>query len=127
MPASTGSAGRNLCERPGNKSVKLAASVRPAHSTPPLRTTAASKWLVSSFQTGVDPRGRKRHEYHGERHTAASTRLSGVVMAVASLQSLPAGTAHIHLDAAEYRDHFTTQKVLGVEPPLHAAESYPLP
>jgi hypothetical protein len=35
---------------------------------------------MSSFQTGVEPNGRKRHEYHGERHMNASRTVTGAVM-----------------------------------------------
>jgi hypothetical protein len=59
-------------------------------STTLLKTTAASRWLVSSFQTGVNPKGRKRLEYHGDRQTNARTRLNGAVMAAVSLQFMGA-------------------------------------
>jgi len=71
-------------------SASAVASMRAIISTALLNTTAASRWLVSSFQTGVDPKGKKRLEYQGERQTNARTRLNGAVMAAVSLQLMGA-------------------------------------
>ena len=69
---------------------KAVASTRAITNTTLLKTTAARRWLVSSFQTGVNPKGKKRLEYQGERQTNARTRLNGAVMAAVSLQFMGA-------------------------------------
>jgi hypothetical protein len=64
----------------GNKPLKDATRIRVITSTIALTHIAAMMWCVSSFQTGVEPKDRKRHEYHDERQTNASTTVSGAVM-----------------------------------------------
>jgi hypothetical protein len=64
----------------GNTPLKDATRMRVTTCTIALTHIAAMMWCVSNFQSGVEPKGRKRHEYHDERQINASRTVTGAVM-----------------------------------------------